>query len=61
MTENPNPAGPDDLAPGDVAAPDTPEAGEDLCPDCGGAGRRDGADCPTCQGTGRVIEGVGGG
>ncbi len=61
MSENPDQMGHPDLAPGDVAAPGTPNAGEDLCPDCGGNGRRDGGDCPTCQGTGRVIEGVGGG
>ncbi len=47
--------------PGDVVPEDTPGAGEDLCPDCGGSGRRDGEQCPTCGGTGTVIEPVGGG
>jgi hypothetical protein len=50
-----------DLNPGDKAPPDTPSAGEDLCPDCGGTGTRDGERCETCGGSGRVIEPVGGG
>jgi len=50
-----------DLRPGDEARPGTEGAGENLCPDCGGSGQLDsGADCTTCAGTGRVIEGVGG-
>jgi hypothetical protein len=47
--------------PGDVVPADAPGAGEDLCPDCGGSGRRDGDECPTCGGTGTVIEPIGGG
>jgi hypothetical protein len=50
-----------DLRPGDEAYPGTPNTGEDLCPDCSGLGRRaDGAACPTCEGTGVVIAGIGG-
>ncbi|MDA8453801.1 hypothetical protein M4R22_03390 [Acidovorax sp. GBBC 3334] len=48
------------LAPGDEAAPGTPGTGEDLCPACGGSGRREGAPCAECAGTGRVTVGIGG-
>jgi DnaJ-class molecular chaperone len=47
--------------PGDDAPPGTTGTGEDICRDCKGTGRIDGRDCPTCQGTGIVIEGIGGG
>lgn len=50
------------LKPGDEARPGTPGTGEDLCEDCGGTGiRKDGNKCPTCEGTGRVTRGIGGG
>jgi hypothetical protein len=49
------------LNPGDQAEPDTPGAGEDLCPDCNGSGKREGAQCTTCGGTGKVVQGIGGG
>jgi DnaJ-class molecular chaperone len=50
------------LRPGDEGQPQSQAAGENLCPDCDGAGRdADGESCQTCSGTGRVIEGVGGG
>ncbi len=39
--------------------PDDPQVGENTCPDCAGTGRRDGADCATCEGTGTVVETVG--
>ncbi|OWW22219.1 hypothetical protein [Noviherbaspirillum denitrificans] len=53
---------PKHLKPGDDAMPGTPGTGEDLCEDCGGTGiRKDGSECPTCEGTGRVIHGIGGG
>jgi hypothetical protein len=48
--------------PGDEAPPGSPGTGEDICQDCSGTGKRqDGSECPTCEGTGRVIEGIGGG
>ena len=47
--------------PGDEAPPDEPTAAENACPECGGAGTRDGRDCPNCGGTGLVNEAVGGG
>ncbi len=50
-----------EIAPGDEAPPGTPGSGEDVCPHCGGSGRRDGAACEECGGSGRVIRGVGGG
>ena len=51
-----------DLNPGDDAAPGTPGAGEDICDACAGRGTlADGKPCPQCGGTGRVMEGIGGG
>ena len=47
--------------PGDAAVPGTPGTGEDICPACNGSGKRDGETCTNCGGTGRVIEGIGGG
>lgn len=50
------------LNPGDDASPGTPGAGEDICDACAGRGTlADGKPCPQCGGTGRVMEGVGGG
>jgi hypothetical protein len=48
------------LKPGDQAAPGTPGTGENVCPDCGGSGRRQGKMCETCGGTGKVTQGIGG-
>ena len=48
-------------APGDEAAPGTPGTGEDICPACGGTGRKNNQICPNCNGTGKIIEGIGGG
>jgi len=49
------------MAPGDQASAGTPGTGENVCPRCNGSGRVDGAPCPTCDATGVVIEGIGGG
>lgn len=50
------------LSPGDAAPPETPGTGENLCRACNGTGRLPlGDPCPTCEGTGVVIEGIGGG
>ena len=49
------------LNPGDQATPGTPGTGENVCPTCNGAKTLDAKPCPTCGGTGIVIEGVGGG
>ena len=46
--------------PGDEAPPGTTGTGENICPDCAGTGRRDTAPCPKCNGTGKIIQGVGG-
>ena len=34
--------------------------GENLCPDCSDTGQVDGRECTTCNGTGKVIEPIGG-
>jgi hypothetical protein len=50
------------LSPGDQAPPGTPGTGEDICPDCNGTGRdRHAVPCRNCQGTGRIVKGIGGG
>ena len=49
-----------DVNPGDQAAPGTPGAGEMICPDCSGTGTENGQPCNSCDGTGKVIQGVGG-
>lgn len=51
----------DDPAPGDQAEEGTPGTGETVCPVCEGAGRVDDRPCANCNGTGVVIEGIGGG
>lgn len=48
------------MAPGDEAPPGTPGSGENLCRVCGGSGQVDGGDCTNCEGTGKVIEELGG-
>lgn len=48
------------ISPGDEAVPGTPGTGEDVCPSCGGSGRRASGICPVCQGTGKVTAGIGG-
>jgi DnaJ-class molecular chaperone len=48
-------------APGDEAPASRDETAPNICPDCGGSGRRDDGRCETCDGTGRVEEAVGGG
>jgi uncharacterized membrane protein len=35
--------------------------GDAVCDNCEGSGKVDGKDCPMCGGTGKVIEGIGGG
>ncbi|HYF54475.1 MAG TPA: hypothetical protein VEA41_09475 [Salinarimonas sp.] len=49
------------IHPGDDAPPGTPGTGENVCPDCKGSGRVGAASCQTCGGTGKVVEGIGGG
>ena len=47
------------MVPGDKAQPGADNAGEDLCPRCGGAGRTEGEECENCGGAGRVWVPVG--
>ncbi|MGE8547959.1 MAG: hypothetical protein ACN6OC_11030 [Alcaligenes sp.] len=51
---------PEDMNPGDQAAPGTPGTGEVTCPVCNGSGKVDQKPCDTCGGTGKVVRGVGG-
>ena len=53
-------AQPEKLNPGDEAARGTPGTGEDVCPECNGSGRIDGARCRNCGGRGTVVRGIGG-
>ena len=48
------------MAPGDEASPGTPGTGEDVCRTCGGTGPLNGGPCPECEGTGKVVRGIGG-
>jgi len=59
-TSKDSPGSREQLRPGDEAPPGAPGSGEDVCPSCGGSGRKGGAACPTCGGTGRITEGIGG-
>ncbi len=45
---------------GDEARPGVPGTGENICRECRGTGRINGAECAECGGTGKVIEGIGG-
>lgn len=47
------------MNPGDEVRAGTPQSGETVCPDCGGAGRIAVGKCPACDGTGKVIALVG--
>ena len=47
--------------PGDMARPGTPGTGENVCPACRGEMVIDGKPCTTCNGTGIVIDAIGGG
>ncbi len=51
---------PNDVNPGDDAAPGTPATGETICPECGGTGRQNGRPCVNCGGTGKVVKAIGG-
>jgi DnaJ-class molecular chaperone len=47
------------MNPGDEVKAGTKQSGENVCPDCGGAGRIAVGKCPTCNGTGKIIALVG--
>lgn len=52
---------PPPMSPGDEAPEGTPGTGENVCEHCEGTGHdRDGKTCPVCEGTGKVITGIGG-
>lgn len=46
--------------PGDEAPAGVPGSGENICRACKGSGTLNGKTCPDCDGTGKVIEGIGG-
>lgn len=50
----------DEMAPGDEAPPGTPGTGEDVQAQCAGTGEAGGEKCPNCDGTGRIVSGIGG-
>lgn len=50
----------EETAPADEVTPETPGTGEALCPQCGGSGLDNGAPCEACDGTGKIVQGVGG-
>jgi RecJ-like exonuclease len=49
------------LSPGDEGPPDAPGVGEDICAACQGTGTVEGERCDVCGGTGKVLQGIGGG
>lgn len=50
------------LNPGDDAPEGTPGIREDVCPRCRGKGKtEDQRACQDCAGSGKIIEGIGGG
>lgn len=51
---------PQQVNPGDDAAPGTPGTGENVCPACKGSGKLGSSPCQSCGGSGKVTEGVGG-
>jgi hypothetical protein len=57
-----SPAASPAMSPGDQAPAGTPGTGENVCPVCGGSGRgrEPTMRCPNCEGTGKVIVGIGG-
>lgn len=56
----PRPGSGPNMSPGDEAPAGTPGTGETLCRRCAGSGTVDGQPCPDCEGSGRVIAGIGG-
>jgi DnaJ-class molecular chaperone len=54
-------AGRSQMHPGDEARPGTPGSGENICRTCKGSGEVNQKPCPDCGGTGKVVEGIGGG
>lgn len=58
--QNPQQEKPRAMRPGDQAPPGTPGTGEALCPACGGSGKLSGQPCPDCNGTGVIVQGIGG-
>lgn len=48
------------MNPGDAAPPGTPNTGENVCRECKGSGKLADKPCPTCGGTGKVIEVISG-
>ncbi|MEX3921135.1 hypothetical protein AB4Y43_33805 [Paraburkholderia sp. BR10872] len=49
------------LNPGNEGQPGAPGVGEDLCGACHGTGLVQGKRCAVCGGTGKVMQGIGGG
>ena len=60
MTQDPTTDPASDKRNTDAVPAGTPFSGENICRRCEGSGRLDGAPCPDCGGTGKVITPVGG-
>lgn len=58
MPDQPNEALPS--APGDEAPPGTPGTGTVSCAECNGTGAVNGLDCKNCEGSGWIVQGMGG-
>ena len=58
-SREPTPAGGPERNPGDEATPGASQTGDQICPSCGGSGRREDRACTGCGGSGRVTVIVG--
>lgn len=60
MPQRQTPEPPKPTTPAQSMQPGTPGTGEALCPVCSGKGTISGRKCEECNGTGIIIQGIGG-
>ena len=53
------PSATEPMNPGDESPAGTPGTAENICPDCGGSGRRGASSCAACGGSGKIVANVG--